>query len=253
MAAERSINLLEAEPWLCAGLRIEDAEEAKRTLQVPVLTLAPGPWAANGPHPAVGWLITSGRMSRGLHVDDAPAHGLELLGDGDLIRPWTFNGAAGSVPSRADWELLSEAELAVLDLAFVRATMRWPRIGINLLDAAVERSRVLSYYLTTRQVTRLEIRILLTLWQLADRWGRVGSGGVVVELPRLTHEMIGRMIAARRPSVTSGIGHLRELGLIETGPNGRWVLHGDPVDVLREVRERIPEPPPTEHPPLAPG
>ena len=242
-----SVQLLEAESWLCEGLGTADAEEAKRTLVVPVSRHEAGDWVYGHPAPAVGLLILSGRMARGLRVDDAPAHGLELLGEGDLIRHWTFQGDASSVPSRADWEVLAPVELAVLDIAYVRATMRWPRIGINLLDAVVERARILSYFLTVRQVSRLEARVLATLWALADRWGHISPEGVVVDLPKLTHEMIARMVAARRPSVTTGIRQLRELGLLETKPDGRWILHGDPVESLQTIRRSVPEPA-AEHP-----
>ncbi len=236
-----SVKLLEHASWLCAGLGAADAEEAKRTLVVQISRHEPGEWIYRPPPPAVGLLILSGRIARGLRVDDASAHGLELLGEGDLIRPWTFQGSAESVPSRADWEVLAPVELAVLDLTYVRATIRWPRIGINLLDAVVERARVLSYFLTVRQVPRLEARVLATLWALADRWGHVSPEGVVVDLPKLTHDMIARMVAARRPSVTTGIRHLRELGLLESGSNGRWILHGDPVDAMDEIRRHLPD------------
>lgn len=237
-----SIQILDLAPWLCEGLSPADAEEAKRTLLVPTARHESGPWKPADTVPAVGLLILKGRMARGLRVDDAPAHGFELLGEGDLIRHWTFHGDAGSVPSSADWEVLAPVELALLDLAYVRATMRWPRIGINLLDSVVERARTLSYFLTVRQVSRLEARLLLTLWALADRWGHVSTHGIVLELPKLTHEMLARMVAARRPSVTTGIRHLRELGLLETGPGGQWVLHGDAVEAIDKVRRHVPEP-----------
>lgn len=251
MSGSRSpVQLLTEVPWLCEGLAPSDAEQAKRSLLVATSHHEPGPWRHSGPKPAVGLLILGGRMARGLRVDDASAHGLELLGEGDLIRDWTFDGGVGSIPSRADWEALTPVEFAILDLAYVRATMRWPRIGINLLDSVVERARVLSYFLTVRQVARLEARLLATLWALADRWGHVSAKGVVVDLPRLTHDMLARMVAARRPSVTTGIRHLRELGLLETESDGRWILHGDPVAAMQEIRARLPDP--DLHPPAEP-
>ena len=239
---DAAARLLEVAPWLGEGLSTADAEEAKRTVLVPVEFHEPGALVWRQPVPAVGLMIVDGRMVRGLHVDDAPAHGIEMLGDGDLLRPWTFQGATASIPSTVDWTVLSRVKLAVLDLGYVRATMRWPRIGINLLDATVERTRTLSYFLTVRQVSRLEGRILLTLWHLADRWGHVSSDGVVLELPKLTHEMIARMVAARRPSVTTGIRTLRELGLIEVQSRGRWILKGDPVESLHLVNKHLPLP-----------
>lgn len=242
MAAHSAIQLLEAATWLCEGLPEGEVAEAKRTLLVPRSVHEVGTWRWREATPAVGLLIVSGRMARGLHVDEAPAHGLEMLGEGDLLRPWTFRGDSASVRSTADWTVLAPLELAHLDLSFVRATLRWPRIAINLLDATVERTRTLSYFLTVRQVSRLEARILLTLWHLADRWGHVSSDGVVLELPNLTHEMIARMVAARRPSVTTAIRQLRDLGVVEVRSRGHWLLLGDPVESLHRINRRLPDP-----------
>jgi CRP-like cAMP-binding protein len=181
-------------------------------------------------------LILSGLIARGLRVDGASSYCVEILGDGDLMRPWTFRGATASIPSQADWTVMTALELAVLDGNFLRAVARWPRLAANVLDLAVERTRSLAYFLTARQVSRLEGRILLTLWHLADRWGRVRPEGVVLELPKLTHEMLARMVAARRPSVTTSIRQLRELGLVDVESGGRWILHGDPIESLNAVR-----------------
>lgn len=239
--AAEPIELLSAAPWLAEGLTGDELDGARRALVLPSFTFEPGPWAWEGPRPAAGLLIIDGRMARVLHIDEAQAHGLELVGDGDLLRPWSFRGPTLSIPSRAEWQALSDLHVVELDLAFVRASMRWPRLWINLLDSAVERTRTFSYFLTARQVARLELRILLTLWHLADRWGRRNSDGVILDLPRLTHEMIGRMVSARRPSVTTGIKHLRTLGVIEVRPRGRWVLFGDAIESLRLVQDNLPE------------
>ena len=236
MVRTDQIELLDAAPWLAEGLDGADLEEARRQLVVARATFEPGPWSWPGSRdPEIGFLILRGRIARGLHLDDAPAHGVELLGEGDLMRPWTFHGETASIPSAADWTVMSRLEVALLDKGFVRAMSRWPRLAINLIDLSVERARTLSYFLSARQVARLEARILLTLWHLADRWGRVTSDGVVIELPKLTHELIARMVAARRPSVTTGLRHLRELGLVKAEAGGRWLLCGDPIEALQTV------------------
>jgi CRP-like cAMP-binding protein len=239
-----SVRLLQEASWLGEGLSDEDSRAAERAIVVPLSLHEPGPMEWSGPTPAVGMLIVKGRMARGLRIDGAQAQGFEMLGDRDLLRPWTFRGATASVPSVADWTVLAPVRAAVLDLGYVRATMRWPRIGINLLDATVERTRTLSYFLTARQVSHLEGRILLTLWHLGDRWGHVSPQGVVLELPNLTHEMIARMVAARRPSVTTAIRRLRELGLVEVQARGHWILRGDPVEALEIIAEQLSEPQP---------
>ena len=46
---------------------------------------------------------------------------------------------------------------------------------------------------------RVEQRILALFWQLAERWGKVGADGVRLEL-KLTHELIGRLAGAKRPT-----------------------------------------------------
>jgi CRP-like cAMP-binding protein len=235
MTSNSAIRLLEAAPWLGFGLSEEAARTARDTVVVPRSSHEVGTWEWIGPPCAVGLLILEGRIVRGLRVEGSPGHGVEMLGDGDLLKPWGHAGQSSSLPTSEDWNVLSRLDLAVLDTTYVRAALRWPRIGINLLDSVIERARSLSYLLTARQASRLEARILITLWHLADRWGHVSPEGVVLDLPKLTHEMIANMVAARRPSVTTAIRHLRELGLVEVQSRGRWLLHGDPgsaVDVI---------------------
>ena len=234
-------SLLEVAPWMGEGLQSQERGAVARSLVIPRVAVDPGPWIWSGGPLEVGLLIVAGRVAHGLHVEDARAHGIEILGEGDLLRPWTFRGPSASVPSTVDWTVMARMECALLDHEFVAACKHWPSLMIKVLDLAVERSRTFSYFLTARQVSRLEGRILLTLWHLADRWGHVSADGVVLDLPRLTHEMIARMIAARRPSVTTGIRHLRELGVLETD-GGRWLLRGDPIAALRLV-ESHPAPP----------
>ena len=44
---------------------------------------------------------------------------------------------------------------------------------------------------------------------------------------RLTHEMIGRLVGAHRPSVTTALSELARSGRIARIPEG-WLLRGDP-------------------------
>ena len=231
--------LLEVAPWLGKDLEPEDLAKARRHLTVARLQIADGPWTWSGPPPALGLLILRGRIARGLRLDDARAHGVEILGECDLLRPWTYAGETGSIPGRVDWRVLASLEVAVLDADYIAAIAHWPGLAVNLLDLSIERTRALSYFLTARQVARLEGRILLTLWHLADRWGHISPEGVVLTLPKLTHEMIARMVAARRPSVTSSIRNLRELDVIEVRRGGTWILKGDPIESLHLVNRRV--------------
>src|SRR5581483_10984875 len=87
---------------------------------------------------------------------------------------------------------------------------------------------------------RVDVRLLLLFWQLADRWGTVGTDGVNVPL-RLTHHMLGRIVRAQRPSVTASLNELAELGVLTRSAADRtWTLHGEP---RRQLDRLLDEPP----------
>jgi CRP/FNR family transcriptional regulator, cyclic AMP receptor protein len=81
--------------------------------------------------------------------------------------------------------------------------------------------------------------VLVLFWHLADRWGRVEPDGVHVPL-RLTHELLGRLIAVRRASVTASLGRLRERGFIERRPDRSWLLHSDGLRAVPDLYRREP-------------
>lgn len=84
----------------------------------------------------------------------------------------------------------------------------------------------------------MEDRILLILWHLADRWGRVGADGVILPLP-LTHRLLARIVAAHRPSVTGAISRLTDRGLVRRRADGSWLLCGDPPQSLEALHRNL--------------
>ena len=75
----------------------------------------------------------------------------------------------------------------------------------------------------------LEVRVLVLLWHLADTFGRVGREGVILPLP-LTHQLIGRLAGATRPSVSTALKALETDGAVTKRLGGGFVLHGEPPD-----------------------
>ncbi len=53
--------------------------------------------------------------------------------------------------------------------------------------------------------------MLLLLWHLADRSGRVTPDGIHLPL-RLSHDLLSDLVASRRPSVTTGLARLKREG-----------------------------------------
>jgi CRP/FNR family cyclic AMP-dependent transcriptional regulator len=76
------------------------------------------------------------------------------------------------------------------------------------------------------QITGVHTRVEALLWHLAERWGRVSADGVIMPL-RLSHRMIGALVGARRPTVSSAIARLADQGRVARRFDGTWLLLAD--------------------------
>jgi hypothetical protein len=145
--------------------------------------------------------------------------------------------------------VLEGTRVAVLDDRLLPIAGRWPGVTACLLSRAARRLDRLAVMQAICHLTRVDTRVLCTLWLLADRWGRVTPDGVVLPL-RLTHRTLSRLVGARRPSVTSAITELGRRGLLSRRTDGSWTLHGPPPEELERVGlpPEISAAPPTQRP-----
>jgi hypothetical protein len=180
-----------------------------------------------------GLLLLSGFVVR--RVGRAGRFGAELLGPGDLLRPWQTVGAFATRPFEPAWSVVAPAEIAVLDAGFARRVAPFPPIAIGLVDRATLRSRHLAVALAIIQQPRVDDRLHWLLWHFADRWGRIGPDGVTVDLS-LTHSLLGELVAARRPSVTTALSSLAAEGKVERDGSS-WLLRGGPPPDYAGVAE----------------
>lgn len=206
-------------------------EDELRGYRVEVRRLdAVGTW--NDPYPdeeqgAFALLLLEGTMSRRVVLGNRQS--VELLAPGDVLRPWVEDGGAVFIP-KITWCVHDPAVIAVLPDAFPRDVASCPRVMHVLADRMLMRSRWLALDLAISHHVGADGRLMLALWHLADRWGRVTPDGVKVELGGLTHELLGDIIGARRPSVSTALGELRERRLVEPLKGGGWMLLGGPPD-----------------------
>ena len=114
---------------------------------------------------------------------------------------------------------------------------QWPEIFAALVERAARRAERLVVMQAIAHLTRVDDRLLALLWCLAERWGRVVPGGVLVSL-RLPHRTLAGMVGARRPSVTTALGQLIARGEIERRADGGWILRGTPPEPRTAPRER---------------
>jgi CRP/FNR family transcriptional regulator, cyclic AMP receptor protein len=227
-----TIALLDVEPELGEGLNPQERESAGRVLTVPTRVLDPGPWrpvdGLGGVAPVVGMLIVDGIVTRDLVF--AGRTTTELLGAGDLLRPWDDDHQFEALPFTVTWHVHETARVAILDTRVAMAAGRWPPIATALGTRHVRRARTLAFQRAITQLPRVEDRVLVLMWTLAERWGRVGPHGVRLPLG-LPHRTLATLVGARRPSVTTAVTGLTRAGLVERVNDG-WLLHGDPAEIL---------------------
>jgi CRP-like cAMP-binding protein len=156
--------------------------------------------------------------------------GAELLGDGDVLRPWEGEEEPPTLQMTTGWRVLEAVRLAILDDAFMNQLAVYPELGGRLVGRAVSRSRSLAVNMAIVHQARVDVRLHMLLWHLASRWGRVGAEGVTVPL-RLTHAVLSELVAARRPTVTSALTGLGKRDLVRSTDAG-WLLRGDPPGEL---------------------
>lgn len=181
---------------------------------------------------AYGLLVVEGligaRVSLGQHAY------IELLGPGDILRPWARLDAAASVPSEVGWRVFDSTTVLSLDHRFAMGIARWPALSAALLHRSIVRTRQLGFQLALAGIERVDERLLIGLWHFADRWGRVTPKGRVLRLP-LTQSDLAEVVHATRQSVSSAVSQLRRDGVLDVDRGGsRWILCGQTPPVVED-------------------
>jgi CRP/FNR family transcriptional regulator, cyclic AMP receptor protein len=211
------VRLLEAEPELGAGLDHDQFAEACRRLVIPGLHVDRGPWTPpKAAGPMLGAMVLEGSILFETKVFGNVA--ARLFGPGDTV----YTAASSYDDGR--WQVLTDAHLAILDNRVALAALRWPRLGAALARRLMEAQEEQALRAAISTITGVEQRVLALLTHFANRWGRVSTDGLLLDLP-LTHEMLGRLIGARRPTVSLALTALREQELLRQHPMTRhWII-----------------------------
>jgi CRP/FNR family cyclic AMP-dependent transcriptional regulator len=223
------VSVLDVDAGLAELVPQDRRAEARRATAAATIAVAAGTWReARNPERGrggFGLLLVQGTMIRRVGIDGRYA--AELLGPGDLLRPWQREGTAIGV--EWSWRALTAARLAVLDGRWAARAAPWPQLGAELAGRALARSVRSVIAMAITQQPRLEERLWMLFWELADRYGRVHADGVHLDLP-LTHEVLSHLAGARRPSVSGALTRLASTGRLRR-VGREWVLNGDPPAV----------------------
>lgn len=185
----------------------------------------------------LGILVLRGLLIRRVGIDGR--FGAELLGEGDLLRPWQWESDSPTLSLEMAWSIVEPTRLALLDEDFtLRCIGAFPELASPLVGRAMQRARHLAVNMAIVHQARVDVRVHMLLWHLAGRWGRVRSEGTVLRM-RLTHAVLADLVAARRPTVTSAISELVRAGLVQT-KGDEWVLFGEPPGELSRLDEGLP-------------
>ncbi len=222
-------RVLDDDPDLGAQLSRADHAHARKAAVAPCTRLQPGTW-----HPvtqdrhALGLLVLDGALARYASIDGH--HGVELVGPGDLLRPWDTDdtGTAAFVEA---WEILATTRIALLDANFSSAVSRWPGIVAELVARSVLRSGALVRHRAVARLPHLESRVLLVLWDIADRWGHVERDGVSLSLP-ITQRLLADLVSASRQRVNAALAELVQTGRVERRDDRLLLRHGS-LDMAR--------------------
>ena len=222
-----AIALLDADPELGAGMIAERFAMARHEIRGLPLTLRRGEWSPGQLGPLrcanAGLLVIEGVLAREVVLEDTIS--TELLGPGDFIRPWS-DDEPSLLRQRVRWQVLAEARTAVLGPSFAKALHRYPELSEALTDRALARSQRLATTQAIAHLNSVERRICALLWHLAERWGRVTADGIVVPLT-LSHRLLGELIGARRPTVSTALAALERQGTVRRREDATWLLTGE--------------------------
>jgi hypothetical protein len=234
MGGVELISLVDADPDLAEDMEDAEIERARRIALAKVRRISKGYWDAlegNDPDECHrGFFVVEGLLSR--HVEVMGRRCVELIGHGDVIRPWQWDAYGAHVHAEIGWHVLEPGRLALLDHGLLHRIDPFPQLGVELFSRGIRRAHALAIVVAIGHHQRVDDRLILTLWHLAERWGRVTKEGVVLPLP-LGHQRLADLVGAHRPSVTTAMGDLARRGLLSRRPDGNWVLHGGPPDKLR--------------------
>jgi CRP/FNR family transcriptional regulator, cyclic AMP receptor protein len=227
--------VLREDPDLAATLTGSVLDEATRRCFATQVQLPEGYWQpgeeAAAARDGFGLLVLDGLVIR--RVGTHGRFGAELLGAGDLLRPWQDGGEDIAPPFGVLFTVAEPVRMAILDGDFAARAARYPVIASSLVARAMGRSRTLAIGMAIAHYPQVRQRLLVLLWHIADRWGRVTPRGVRLEL-HLPHELLADLVAARRPAVTSALSQLSDEGLV-VRERGGLTLTGDLLEALEQT------------------
>jgi CRP/FNR family transcriptional regulator, cyclic AMP receptor protein len=214
--------LLRDDAELASTVPAADRARATRALRVQVRDLAPGAVDLAGldlPESTFAVLITRGAITYEVVLDDRVM--AEMFLEGDVL---LLDSPSPTAPeSSCRLVVVQDARLAVLDRRFALAAARWPGLMRAVMSRLADQQHRLAVHGAICQLPRVEQRIIAILCHLASRTGIVTPEGLLLRHP-LSHQALGDLIGARRPTVSLAVTSLQHQDLIRRRRDGSWLV-----------------------------
>jgi CRP/FNR family transcriptional regulator, cyclic AMP receptor protein len=121
-----------------------------------------------------------------------------------------------------------------LGATFLAAAAHWPGLLSRVLERIERQHERLAAQQLIVHLPLAKDRLLLMIRHLATRWGQVTPDGIHLPL-RLTHDVLGQLIAARRSTVTLAVHELVSEGSVRRTEDDAWVLTVDGQEACQAV------------------
>jgi CRP/FNR family cyclic AMP-dependent transcriptional regulator len=138
-------HVLDHDPDLLEAVALDDRQRAIDECIAPIGRLARGRWTGEWPErvdEAIGLLVLHGLLVRRVGIDGR--YGAELLGQGDILRPWQREDAGPTIHHTTGWRVLEPTQVALLDGRVAHRFARYPEVTGRLVGRTLERSRWLA-------------------------------------------------------------------------------------------------------------
>ena len=206
---QRKAGATDEAPARGPGLTQVAAALAETTVEIPRGTWEPAATAMTTTD-TFGLLMLDGLVLREVLLAGVPTS--QLVIPGEMVEPSTGDPSP-LCGDQVTWRVVEPTRVALLGNRFLSAVQRHPRLLVALHRRHAAQLRRATRYAAIVHLPRVEQRVLTLMCALAEERGRVAADGITVALD-LTHEHLGRLVGARRPTVSLALKALADDGLL---------------------------------------
>jgi CRP/FNR family transcriptional regulator, cyclic AMP receptor protein len=218
------VSLLHVWPDIAAQIAPEERSAVERALVAPLVTARDedltGALAIES-REAFDFVVIEGTVLKETTL--AASSALELLGPGDVLAPPLSATRQRDFRAVSRYRAHGDVRIATLGMRFTRVAAHWPQISDFVHAQIADQAHRVSMHLAMLHLPRADHRILALFAELGERFGRVTPDGIRIDLP-LSHQLIGRLTASRRPTVTLALRDLSDQGLLTRLADNSWKL-----------------------------